>query len=130
MIVLLDSSILVALGMSAHVHHERAHEWLKAQHRSIASCPITQGSLVRALTRGGASGSQAQELLAMITEDERHDFWPDSIDYAAVPLRSVIGHRQVTDAYLCQLARAKGGTLATFDRGLAAMHADVAELVE
>lgn len=41
----------------------------------------------------------------------------------------VIGHRQVTDAYLAQLARAQGGKLATFDQGLAKLHHDVAELV-
>jgi toxin-antitoxin system PIN domain toxin len=127
---LLASSVLVALAVRGHVHRETALAWLGAHKGRIATCPITQGSVVRALIRGGASGSRAQELLAALTEDERHDFWPDSIDYAAVPLRSVVGHRQVTDAYLCQLARANGGTLATFDRGLAAIHADVAELVE
>jgi predicted nucleic acid-binding protein len=41
----------------------------------------------------------------------------------------VIGHRQVTDAYLAQLARANHGRLATFDRGLAALHTDIAELI-
>lgn len=38
-------------------------------------------------------------------------------------------HRQVTDAYLAALARTHGGRLLTFDRGLAAAHADVAELI-
>jgi len=36
----------------------------------------------------------------------------------------------VTDAYLAALARAHGGRLLTLDRGLAAAHPDVAELVE
>jgi len=39
------------------------------------------------------------------------------------------GQRQVTDAYLAALARVRSGRLATFDRGLAALHADVAFLV-
>ena len=33
---------------------------------------------------------------------------------------------RVTDAYLAALARHFGGRLVTFDRGLAALHADVA----
>lgn len=41
----------------------------------------------------------------------------------------VIGHRQVTDAYLAQFARHYGGRLATLDTGLAHLHDDVAELV-
>jgi predicted nucleic acid-binding protein len=41
----------------------------------------------------------------------------------------VIGHRQVTDAYLAALARQRGGRLATFDAGLAQLHPDVAQLV-
>jgi predicted nucleic acid-binding protein len=46
-----------------------------------------------------------------------------------VSLYGVIGHRQVTDAYLAQLARAHGGRLATFDQGFAKLQLDVAELV-
>jgi predicted nucleic acid-binding protein len=56
-------------------------------------------------------------------------FWPDSIGYEAVRLDGIIGHRQVTDAYLAELARVNGGRLATFDRALAGLHADVVELV-
>jgi uncharacterized protein len=37
----------------------------------------------------------------------------------------VLGHRQVTDAYLAALARHHKGKLVSFDRGLAALHADV-----
>ncbi|GFG85164.1 PIN domain-containing protein [Mycolicibacter algericus] len=61
--------------------------------------------------------------------DPRHEFWPDSLSFADVTLTGVIGHRQVTDAYLAQLARAHNGRLATFDRGLAELHSDVAELL-
>ena len=41
----------------------------------------------------------------------------------------IIGHRQVTDAYLAQLARARGARLATFDQALAKVHGNVADLV-
>ena len=39
------------------------------------------------------------------------------------------GHRQVTDAYLAAPARKHGGRMATLDRGLAALHLDVADLI-
>ena len=58
-----------------------------------------------------------------------HRFWPDDIDYLQVDWQGVIGHKQVTDAYLASLARHNGGKLATFDQGLAALHPDVVELV-
>ncbi|GLY63497.1 hypothetical protein [Amycolatopsis taiwanensis] len=45
-------------------------------------------------------------------------------------LNGVLGHRQVTDAYLAQLARAHGGRLATFDPGLATLHTDIADLLQ
>jgi uncharacterized protein len=45
------------------------------------------------------------------------------------PGEGIVGHRQVTDAYLAQLARAHGSRLATFDLALAKLHHDVAELV-
>jgi predicted nucleic acid-binding protein len=59
----------------------------------------------------------------------QHEFWGDDIGYDRVVLRGVVGHRQVTDAYLAGLARHRGGRLATFDQGLAALHPDVALLV-
>lgn len=44
-------------------------------------------------------------------------------------MAGVIGHRQVTDAYLVALARGHRSRLATFDRGLAALHGDEVELL-
>jgi predicted nucleic acid-binding protein len=44
-------------------------------------------------------------------------------------MTGVIGHRQVTDAYLAHLARTRNGRLATFDQGLAKTHPDVVDLV-
>ena len=41
-------------------------------------------------------------------------------------LYSVMGHRQITDAYLAALARHHGGKLASFDKGLLVLHSDVA----
>jgi len=68
-------------------------------------------------------------MLSAITALPEHVFWPDDIPFQQVAMAGVIGHRQVTDAYLAQLARENGGRLATFDGGLAALHRDVANLI-
>jgi len=59
----------------------------------------------------------------------RHEFWPDDVPYTDVPVQGIVGHRQVTDAYLAQLARSRGARLATFDDAMAKLHHDVADLV-
>lgn len=129
MTALLDANVLIALVVADHVHHHAAEEWFSASADGFATCPITQGSLVRLLIREGHTAESARATVAALSEDERHEFWPDSVPYADVVLRGVIGHRQVTDAYLAQLVRVRGGRLITFDQGLAQLHPDVAELV-
>lgn len=129
MTFLLDSNLLVALVQQNHVHAQRAGTWFQGLHEPYATCPITQGALLRLLLRGGVSPADARSSLESVAGDARHRFWPDEIDYLAVPLDGVVGHRQVTDAYLAALARARKGRLMTFDRGLAALHSDVAVLV-
>jgi uncharacterized protein len=69
-------------------------------------------------------------LLEGFTQHPRHQFWADDVAYADIDWRGVMGHRQITDAYLAGLARRHGGRLASFDRGLAALHADVVVLVD
>jgi predicted nucleic acid-binding protein len=46
-----------------------------------------------------------------------------------VPVQGIVGHRQVTDAYLAQLTRSRRARLATFDQAMAKLHHDVADLV-
>jgi uncharacterized protein len=61
--------------------------------------------------------------LESISALPRHEFWPDDASYLDLPATGIVGHRQVTDAYLAMLAREHGGSLATLDRALAAVHA-------
>ncbi len=130
MTVLLDGNVLVALTVPSHIHHDAAHEWWSARdEQGFATCPITQGTLLRMAVRKGAAIEQALSVLESICGVPGHQFWPDDVAYQQVSLSGVIGHRQLTDAYLAQLARNRSGRLATFDRGLAALHADVEELV-
>jgi toxin-antitoxin system PIN domain toxin len=127
--VLLDANVLIALLVEDHVHHDAAENWFVGMNGNFATCPITQGSLIRLLIREGQPASAAREILSGTTADPRHEFWPDDVPYTDVPSQGIIGHRQVTDAYLAQLARVHGSRLATFDQAMAKLHHDVAELV-
>ncbi len=129
MTALLDANVLVALVVTEHVHHDAAAEWLSASDAGFATCPITQGSLVRFLLRTGQSAAAARDVLSAVESANRHEFWPDSVSFADVEIGGVVGHRQVTDAYLAQLARSRRGQLATLDSGLAHLHSDVAVLI-
>ena len=129
MTVLLDANVLVALLVDDHVHHQAAENWFAGLAGKFATCPVTQGSLMRLLIREGQPTAAAREVLNGTAADPRHEFWADDIPYTDVPTQGIVGHRQVTDAYLAQLARARGSRLATFDQALAKMHDDVTELV-
>jgi toxin-antitoxin system PIN domain toxin len=126
---LLDSNVLIALVVAEHVHHDAAAEWLSKSESEFATCPVTQRSLVRFLLRAGQSVSAARDVVVAVGKASRHEFWPDHIPFADVELGGVVGHRQVTDAYLAQLARSRDGQLVTLDTGLAHLHGDVALLV-
>ncbi|HEY2947010.1 MAG TPA: TA system VapC family ribonuclease toxin [Micromonosporaceae bacterium] len=129
MTVLLDANVLIGIVVVEHVHHDVAEAWLAGLTRRFATCPITEGSLVRLLLREGQAAETAQAVISALADDSRHEFWPDDLSYRDVLMRGVIGHRQANDAYLAALARARGGRLASFDEGLAKLHADVVDLV-
>jgi uncharacterized protein len=112
-----------------HVHHTAAENWFADTSGSFATCPMTQGRLTRLLIREGQPAAAARAVLRQTTASPRHEFWPDDIPYTDVPVQGIIGHRQVTDAYLAQLARSHQGRLATFDQALAKLHHDVTDLV-
>ena len=127
--VLLDANVLIALIVEEHVHHGHAEAWFITSGTGFATCPITQGSLMRLLLREGQSAEAARSVLQEVTANPRHEFWPDNASYDNIPIAGIIGHRQVTDAYLAHLARSYSARLVTFDQALAKLHADVADLI-
>jgi uncharacterized protein len=127
--ILLDANLLIALVVNDHVHHASAETWFSGVVGAFATCPVTQGSLMRLLVREGQPAEAAASVLRGVADNPRHEFWPDDVAYPDVPTRGIVGHRQVTDAYLAQLARRRAARLATFDQALAKLHADVADLI-
>jgi toxin-antitoxin system PIN domain toxin len=128
--VLLDANALIALTVTEHVHHDLMEEWFAQRSEPFATCPVTQGALVRFLLRGGATARDAIDVVRGLSAAEHHEFWPDHLGYDAIDMRGVVGHKQVTDAYLAGLARSRGGRLVTLDRALALLHDDVALLLD
>jgi uncharacterized protein len=125
--VLLDANVLIALVVDDHVYHGHAEGWFASSGTNFATCPITQGSLMRLLLREGQTAAAARSVLQEITSNPRHEFWPDNASYHDMPVTGIVGHRQVTDAYLAHLARSYSTRLATFDQALAKLHEDDAD---
>jgi hypothetical protein len=126
---LADGNVLVALTVVEHVHNGIALNWFESEQPDLATCPITEGTLVRFLMRSGQTAIDAMAVLEAIRSQEWHVFWPDALPLERTHLGGVIGHRQVTDAYLAALARHHGASLVTLDRGLAALHAEHVHLL-
>jgi len=123
-VYLLDANVLISLATPEHSLNKRAALWFRQGHR-FATCPITQGALIRFHLRAGvdATAESAKLLLESILSLPRHQFWPDDASFVEMSTKGIIGHRQVTDAYLALLALKHRGSLATMDRALAALHA-------
>ena len=128
-VALADGNLLVALTVDDHIHHEAAIGWFDSVEPELATCPITEGTLLRFLIREGQQVPDAIAVLDAMRAMSWHRFWPDDIAYSAVHLKGVIGHRQVTDSYLVALAHHHGGRLATLDRGIWALHGNAVDLV-
>lgn len=128
---LLDANVLIALFDADHAHHAPVRAWFIAHTQPFATCPIVEGALTRWIVRleGRDGTALAVRELRKLAADARHRFWPDDVAYADVAWTGVLGHGQVTDAYLAALARQHNGRVATLDRGFAALHHDVAELI-
>ena len=130
MTYLLDVNLLIALSWPAHEKHARAQAWF-GQHASEgwATCPFTQAAFVRILSNPAFSADavaprEATKLLSANVKHPHHKFWADDVAFvdAVEPFtRSLVGHQQVTDAYLLGLAIHKKGALATMDQSIQAL---------
>jgi uncharacterized protein len=130
---LLDGNLLVALRIDSHLHHGVAHRWFATlrQDDRFATCTVTEGTLLRLHMMAASDGSSAAAWRALeeVRSHRRHVFWEAGFSYAEVPHRHLQGHRQVTHAWLAQLARRRGGRVATLDRTFALLHDDVSDFI-
>ena len=126
---LLDMNVLIALVDPEHASATRAHEWFAAHVGGVATCPIVQNGVVRILSQPAYSKNAQYSVQSMVQlvrdfcAATDHQFWSDSvalIDEQVFDDSRLLGHRQITDAYLLALAVANEGQLVTFDSAIAA----------
>ena len=133
---LLDVNALIALGWSAHHHHDTMVAWFNRQAQAgWATCAFTQAGFVRVLSQPAVSGT-ASTVVELTRSLERNLAHPQhrllalDFDFAEVLARcsgGVVGHRQVSDAYLLTAAMRAGMKLLTFDSGVGSLLASGAE---
>jgi uncharacterized protein len=75
------------------------------------------------------TAAAAWQALSEVVSHNRHVLWLDNFSYLDVSSDLLQGPKQVTDAWLAELARRNQGKVATLDEALAALHSDVVELV-
>lgn len=133
---LLDANALIALGWPTHEHHPRMIRWFSQYARAgWASTAFTQSAFVRIVSQPAFSGrsiavSEVAELLLRNTAHPKHrlvalDF--SFTDVWAACTGGILGHRQITDAWLLTAAVRSGMKLLTFDAGIEQLLASTQE---
>jgi toxin-antitoxin system PIN domain toxin len=129
-VFLLDVNVLLALAWPRHAAHRTASDWFaRNSERGWATCPLTESGFVRiisnpAFSPAGPNPNQAARILEANCRHPAHKFWPADLSWretATLFGSRIIGHRQVSDAYLLALAIHRGGSLATLDRAVPAL---------
>jgi uncharacterized protein len=128
---LLDANALIALAWPAHEHHQRIHTWFQKHHSSgWATTAFTQAAFIRIVSQpafsGGVSESaigprEAADILTRNTSYRGHKFLTSDLqinEVISICTGGLVGHRQVTNAYLLALAIKNRYKLVTFDSGI------------
>lgn len=124
--VLFDVNALVALCLTSHQHHRVAHRFLARVERWL-TCPVTEAALYRLLLNPAITGARhdittVDAVVRGLRTDPRWGFLDDATTLAdpAIDIRVLMGHQQVTDLHLVNLAARSASVLATFDAALPA----------
>jgi uncharacterized protein len=133
---LLDVNALIALLWEDHPFHDTMAPWFaRYANAGWSTCAITQSGFVRVMNQPALAqhGRTLAELAKNLAHNLAHpahrrlalDF--DLADVMACCTGGVVGHRQVTDAYLLTAAMRTKMKLLTFDAGIGALLASDAE---
>jgi len=124
---LLDLNALISLVDPDSIQYRSMQEWFDSTGKADwGVCPLTETGFVRVTTNpafGGATRTvaQATAILSELAKRPGYRYWPIAEKWAILtaPFAArVLGHQQVTDAYLLGLAVKEKGVLVTFDQGL------------
>ena len=136
MITLLDANALIALLWPKHEHHEPVRKWFR-QHspKGWATTALTQGAFVRIVSQPAFAGhsipiAEVSALLFRNLAHPHHRLLPLDFGFDAVVeicSGGLLGHRQVTDAWLLTAAIRNEARLLTFDAGVSQLLATADE---
>ncbi len=126
-VLLLDVNVLLALAWPNHQFHRIATRRLERGQERWATCALTELGFIRlsanpAVVSPAKTPAEAARLLAAMIKDPRHAYLDRMAPPTSLDFGNIIGHNQITDAYLLALARRQNATFLTFDarlRGLA-----------
>ncbi|MDP2810691.1 MAG: hypothetical protein Q8O34_11135 [Rhodocyclaceae bacterium] len=133
---LLDANALIALGWPTHEHHLSMIRWFRQHARAgWATTAITQSAFVRIISQPAFSGraipvAEVGDLLLRNTAHPKHRLVALDFGFADVLgacTGGILGHRQITDAWLLTAAIRNGMKLVTFDAGIAQLLASARE---
>jgi predicted nucleic acid-binding protein len=130
MTYLLDAHVLISMAIAGHVHRERCLQWFSGI-QSFATCPASEGTFLRVhmqLTVDPSPAAAWRTLMAYRSHP-RHVFWPDDFPITEIDPTRLTDHRQITGSSMAELARRKGGKLATLDEALYVLWPDSTFLV-
>jgi toxin-antitoxin system PIN domain toxin len=125
-VALLDTNVLLALAWPNHQHHAPAHGWFALHAKQgWATCAFTQLGFIRlssnpAYTAHSVLPQEAAAMLLQWTRLQGHQFWASPTAEDPNIFLRAIGHQQVNDAWLVEVARRSGGRVVTFDTRMAA----------
>lgn len=126
--LLLDTNALLALAWPNHQFHGVVVRRLDRPPVSRwATCLLTELGFIRlslnpAIVDVRKSPGEVLDVLRRLSADEHHTYVDVLPPIAKVDatIRGLLGHQQVTDAYLVAVAEANDATLLTLDRRLVA----------
>lgn len=125
--LLLDVNALMALAWPNHQHHRAVVARLdRRPPPEWATCALTQLGFVRLSSNPAVVGvrrtpAQALDLLGELVADPRHRYLTPlpALTEVTPHFHHLLGHQQVTDAYLLAVAAAHDAVLLALDRRLA-----------
>ena len=124
--LLLDVNALLALAWPNHQFHTAIVTRLEKTPARWATCALTQLGFVRLssnpkIMEVRKTPAEAVDLLADLTRDQQHVYLDSlpAVSQVARLFRPLLGHQQVTDAYLLGVAETHSATLLTLDRRMA-----------
>ena len=121
---LLDVNVMIALTEREHSHYRKVAQWFEAPGLQFALCAFSEAGFLRIATNPKVGSHTFDEATAVLQAFEQHPgyrFWPMNsrwADLAQVVRERILGHQQITDAYLLGLAIRRNGVLVSLDKGI------------